>query len=103
MISIAFALILPFFSELKSLGNKLIEYPINFISLISYSAYLIHQLIILLVWIALTKLGYVKLSYLNFGLVWFFTIVVSYAQYRLFERPITDLRDKFGKGKKVTV
>ena len=103
MISISFALILPFFSELKSLGNKVIEYPINFISLISYSAYLIHQLIILLVWIALTKLGYVKLSYLNFGLVWFFTIVVSYAQYRLFERPITDLRDRFGKGKKVTV
>lgn len=102
VLSISFALTLPYFSGLTSSAfSKFLTYPVTFISLISYSVYLIHQIIIFLVSLMLTKLGYENFAYLNFGLVWLFTITISYLQYQIFERRITALRDRFSREKQV--
>jgi hypothetical protein len=33
----------------------------------------------------------------QFGLIWVAVFLISYLQYRFFEKPMTDLREKFAK------
>ena len=93
--SIAVALLLPFLSEWK-LSNAWFNKPIVFISMISYSIYLLHYSIIL----QLMKSIFIIDSDDTLGLTFFMTIYLlitvslSYLLYRFFEKPIMDIRDK---------
>jgi peptidoglycan/LPS O-acetylase OafA/YrhL len=94
--SLTFALFLPFLSEWKSIKWTFIQKGIVWISLISYSIYLLHYGIVLQLMkhyfptegMALTLLHGYTFIYLmvTFGL--------SYLCYRFYEKPMTDLRDK---------
>jgi len=95
--SIAIALTLPLLSNIKS-APKIILKPITYISLISYSMYLLHYSVVLQ-WLKhkvstdfLTLIGVLVYIAVYFGL----TLVLSYLLYRFFERPMTNLRDLEG-------
>lgn len=93
--SIAFTFLLPFFSNWKTFTNPIL-YPIELISKISYSIYLLHYSIILL----LLKTFFDTSQMPDFERH-FFTIVYllitflsSYLLYRFYEKPIMNWRDK---------
>ena len=94
-VSITMALFLPVLSEWKSEANW-IHKPVTFISLISYSIYLLHYSIILQL---LKRLGdtatmdSVKLFFVTSSYI-ILTLSASYLLYRYFEKPIMDLRDR---------
>lgn len=94
--TLAFALFLPFLSQLVSVNFSLFKKIIVFISKISYSIYLLHYCIVL----QLLKF-YIDTS--NFSLFQlhlftmfylFVTFLLSFLLYKYFEKPIMDLRDK---------
>ena len=93
--SIAFAFLLPFFSNWKTFTNPIL-YPIELISKISYSIYLLHYSIILL----LLKTYFDTSQMLDFErhlftLVYLFiTLLSSYLLYRFYEKPIMNWRDR---------
>ena len=94
--AVATLLLLPYLNELKE-GRGRIYKTITYVSLISYSMYLIN-LSIVRHWI----IGNMDLSNVNiylaiiikFALFWTFTIVLSILLYKYFEIPTTRLRDK---------
>lgn len=104
--SISIALSLPVFSRLKRAPNALLK-PITFVSIVSYSMYLLHYSIILFL------LNYiVEVEALSLFLKWTFAIgyvllviFISYVFYRFYEKPMMDIRDrdyfrlKFGQNK----
>lgn len=92
---------LPFLSSYKTTNIKILDAFLIFISLISYSMYLLNLSIIqgYVIPIMNNLLGrndytlesiYVS----NYIAYWLFTIFGSYLLYNFFERPITNLRDK---------
>ncbi len=99
LISIATLFLLPFLSVLKSSGGILFR-SITFISLISYSMYLLN-LSIIQRWIIQkvdwsfisTDLNVIILC--KYSLYWILLLVLSYLLYRYYEAPMTRLRDKF--------
>lgn len=93
--SISVALSLPWFSAQREVSRKWMH-SITWISLISYSMYLLHYSIVLqLMRIYLVptnpNLGIAIVLGLAYLLI---TIALSYALYRLYEKPMMDLRDK---------
>lgn len=93
--SIAIAFTIPLLSQIKS-APKLILKPITYISLISYSMYLLHYSVIL----QLMKYFIPSESIARFDQIIYvitylaITILSSYILYLIFEKPMTDLRDK---------
>ena len=93
--SIAILLALPMLSQLH-IAPKIISKPVTFISLISYAIYVLHYSIILqfmkFKWptenLPKFDIFIYTLSYLSL------TIIAAYFVYRLFEKPMTDLRDR---------
>jgi len=93
--SICIAFSLPFLSQWKSAPFMLLM-PVTLISLISYGMYLLHYSIIL------QLMRYFKpIENLYFNEKLFFiaiyivlTIVLAYVLYRVYEKPMMDLRDK---------
>ncbi len=92
--SIAIACALPLLSNIKS-APKIILKPITYMSVISYSMYLLHYSVVLQ-WLKhkvptdfLTRIGIVVYIAVYFIL----TLILSYILYRLFEKPMMDLRD----------
>lgn len=93
LFSISFALLLPFFSQIKQIKNKTLESFFVFISTISYSLYLIHIPVLRL-------LSVFKFSYLfYYVLCWVVTILISTILYNLYEYPFTLMREKFSRKK----
>jgi len=98
LISIATVFLLPFLSVLKSNGGILFR-SITFISLISYSMYLLN-LSLIQRWIIQkvdwsfisTDLNVIILC--KYSLFWILLLVLSYLLYRYFETPMTKLREK---------
>jgi peptidoglycan/LPS O-acetylase OafA/YrhL len=88
--------IMPFLCEIKN-GKGIIYKIVTYVSLISYSMYLIN-LSIVKYWI----IGNIEIDFLNsylmiitkYLLYWSFTIVLSILLYKYFELPTTKLRDK---------
>ena len=103
--SIAVLLALPYFSELKSIKYKTIANIFTFISLISYSMYLINLTLIRGIAVP-SILNFIGLSYgissflnvishlLQFFLYWFLTIFFSYYIYKYIELPIMNFRNR---------
>ena len=94
-VSVAVACFLPFLSEWKE-EKSIIAKPITFISVISYSIYLLHYSVVL----QLMK-HYFPIATTNTNALFVFTIIylvitifLSYLLYRFYEKPLMDLRDK---------
>ena len=93
--SIAITLSLPLLSHLKS-APKFILFPITFISLISYSMYLLHYSIILrLLKHFLSTDVEIQFNVAIYTSIYIFiTILLSYFLYTIYEKPMMDIRDK---------
>lgn len=95
LLSVAVACFLPFLSEWKSRG-LLIEKPIVFVSKVSYSMYLLHYSIVLLLMKQYIPFDAQDAFEVNIFILGYFTItlVLSYLLYRFYELPLMNLRDK---------
>jgi len=93
--SLSIAFLVPFFSQLET-SISLLKKPVEFISRISYSIYLLHYSAILQLLLlyfdksnkTLTELHAITAIYL------IITVVLSAVIYRFYEQPIMNLRDK---------
>lgn len=93
--SLSIAFFVPFFSQLEiSIG--IVKKPIEFISKISYSIYLLHYSIIMQLLMLFVKRESVTLTELHLITAFYLaaTIALSYVLYRFYEKPMMDLRDK---------
>lgn len=95
LISVAVACFLPFLSEWKE-EKSIVQKPVTFISLISYSIYLLHYSVILLLmkqYIIIDDQNTIQLvAFLSSYIL--ITIILSYFLYRFYEKPMMNLRDK---------
>jgi len=93
--SIAIAFALPFLSSIKS-APKFILKPITYISVISYSMYLLHYSVILqLMKYFLPSENLPRFDQIVYIITYVsITILASYILYRIFEKPMMDIRDK---------
>lgn len=98
IISIAIALFLPFLSRWKT-EKSLLKKPIVFISLISYSIYLLHYSVILQLlkhFMPVAEFSKTQLHIFTFAYL-IVTIAFSFWFYKFYEKPIMDLREKSKK------
>lgn len=99
LISIGTLFVLPYLSELKT-GNGLLFKPITYISLISYSMYLLNLSIVQswiignIPWNKITDNGYL-IVISNYSIYWSLVIGLSILIYKYFEIPMTSLRERF--------
>lgn len=95
LLSIAVACYLPFLSNWK-VETSFIAKPVTFISIISYSIYLLHYSVILQLMKHFFPIDmHNRIGLYLFTLVYFvITILFSYLLYRFYEKPMMDLRDK---------
>ena len=86
-------LMLPFCDSLKQVG-KYLAIPITYVSIISYSMYLLHYTLILepiqRYCMPINALSAISV----YGLSWGLTFVLSAILYNLLEKPVTHLREK---------
>ena len=96
--TLPFFLCLPYLSRLKSNSNNKLARVITFISLISYSIYLVHLNIVqhwIVMKISWACIGVETLRlFLVYGTYWFFTFILAYALYKTVEQPFIKLRDR---------
>jgi peptidoglycan/LPS O-acetylase OafA/YrhL len=95
VLSVGIAMFLPLLSQWKT-ANRTIAVPVTFISLISYSIYLLHYSIVLqsMKQIVSTELlSPIRLLLFVFSYIGI-TLVLSYILFRFYEKPMMDLRDK---------
>lgn len=100
--SIATLLLLPFLSELKTTKIRSLDSLFVFISVISYSMYLLNFSIVSQCLIPLShkalvaiNMEYLICSYLDYFAFWILTVSLSYFVYTYFEYPITQLRNRY--------
>lgn len=91
---------LPFLSNWKTTGRTAFDASLIFVSIISYSMYLLnlsvvqfHAIPILQGLLRRAGIDISNIWVLNYSLFWLFTIAGSYLLYRFFEHPMTKLRD----------
>ena len=103
--SIAVLFTLPYFSKLNSIKSKKMSYIFTFISLISYSMYLVNlslveNLIIPNLYKALgweigkNLISKIVINLSQFSLFWLLTLFISYYLYKYIETPLIKLRDR---------
>jgi peptidoglycan/LPS O-acetylase OafA/YrhL len=104
--SLAVCSFLPFMASLRSTKFRFLDRSFVFVSIISYSMYLLNLTPIQHYLIPLVNriLGVSKnlgeyVSFLNYFLFWFFTFFLSTLLYYFYERPLTALRDRVKIGK----
>ncbi|WP_442780873.1 acyltransferase family protein [Chryseobacterium sp. SL1] len=103
--SLATLLLLPYLSNVKKSKHK-IGSMITIISLISYSMYLTHMTLIKVMilknipWTSLTT-NYNIIIPTFYFLYWSLTFIFSIIIYKIYELPITNLRDKLSFNKKI--
>lgn len=93
--SICIALLFPFFSKIKTAPRFILK-PITFISVTSYSLYLLHYSIVLqgmqYVFPVTTLHFNEKIGYS--GVYFVILFALAYVLYRFYEKPMMDLRDR---------
>ncbi len=93
--SIVFALVLPFLSDWESAPEWFAK-PVTFISVISYSIYLLHYSIVLQLmkyFLDTAQFSNLQLHLFTFSYV-IITFFLSFLLYKYFEKPIMNLREK---------
>jgi len=98
IVSVSISFFLPFLSGWKSEKSKL-KRPVVFVSLISYSIYLLHYSVILqLMKYFMPTEDYSMLQKQVFTFIYLLlTIILSYGLYIWYEKPMMDLREKSKK------
>ena len=93
--SVAIAFCLPWLSSWKR-APKIVLVPVTLISLVSYAMYLLHYSVIMqLMKYYLPSEGLPKFDLIIYILVYLaITVLSSYLLYKLFEKPMMNLRDK---------
>lgn len=93
--SVAIAFCLPLLSSIKS-APRFILIPVTYISLISYSMYLLHYSIVLqLLKHFVPSEGLAKFDITVYISVYIIsTVLLAYFLYRIYEKPMMDIRDK---------
>lgn len=93
--SLVFVMCLPLLSSIKT-APKLILVPITYISVISYSMYLLHYSVVLqLLKYYIPTEGLVGIQLYAYLIAYLMlTFMSSYLLYRFYEKPFMDLRDK---------
>lgn len=89
--------LIPYLSEFKKIKNALIHKIVTYISLISYSMYLINLSIVkkwILNNVQIEDISSYLLIIIKYFLYWFLTIILSILIYKYFEIPTTKLREK---------
>lgn len=97
LINISIALFLPVLCALQINKSNYLGKMVTFISLISYSLYLLHPVMIILTIHFLKN----ESSIIMFIVIWLSSIIGAYLQYNLFEIKMTSLRGRFFKKKQV--
>jgi len=99
--SLATLLSLPYLSELKSIKFKFITFVITFISIISYSMYLLNYSVVQcrLIPLSLSIVGLNGLTnkyliVLTYFMYWVYILFGSFILYKYFEKPMMDLRNR---------
>ncbi|SCY63453.1 acyltransferase family protein [Flavobacterium caeni] len=95
LISVAAALMLPFFAQWKSAPDALRK-PVQFLGAVSYSVYLLHYSFVLYLMKYFIDTYYMDLWQLHTFTVLYLTVtfVVSWCLYEFFERPLMKIRDE---------
>lgn len=91
-VSLSLVSLLPFADSLKGTGRKIDNY-ITFISLTSYSLYLLHNSIILVIFLAVFKTSTIYQAIFIYLLYWFTVLFLSGLTYKYFEKPILEKRE----------
>ena len=93
--SITIAFLLPLLSQLKT-APKILRVPITYISVISYSIYLLHYSVILQLMKYFLPTENLPRFDLAIYIITYLAIVIlcSYLLYVVYEKPMTDIRDK---------
>lgn len=97
--SFATLALLPFLSELKT-GKGVIFKSLTYISIISYSLYMVNLSVVRFRIIPYSNEWLIKfglgsyIPYIDVALYWIYTITLSLLLYHFFEKPMTSLRDK---------
>lgn len=99
VVSFAIAFTLPWLTSNRIRPGRFFSKAITHISLVSYSLYLTHILVMFVVITLLNKITVNGLYTLKFISCWFFCILGASILYRAFELPMTNLREKFKKPK----
>jgi peptidoglycan/LPS O-acetylase OafA/YrhL len=97
VVSFAIAFTLPYLTEYKANPERIFSKAIVHISLVSYSLYLTHLLVMFVVITLLNKISIDSLYILKFISCWFFSILGATILYRVYELPMTNLRERFKK------
>ncbi|UZS00132.1 acyltransferase family protein [Chondrinema litorale] len=92
--NIGTALIIPYIAKIKT-SKSIWTYLITHISIISYSIYLIHNSLIFTIQNNCFKPNNMFETIIGYILYWFITIIISTLLFNFFEKPLTDLREKF--------
>ncbi|MCD9854640.1 acyltransferase [Epilithonimonas sp. JDS] len=100
LVSAATAMLLPFLNEFKAVKGGLLFRVITYISLISYSMYLINYTLIQKFMINAIPWEYLSDNYkiimvVRYGFYWALVILMSILIYKYFEIPMTKMREKF--------
>lgn len=86
-------LLIPFADSVKKFKYPIIGKSITFISVISYSMYLINLLIAQIIEYNFPPTNTTE-NVIFYSLYWITTLIISYLLYRFFENPMTNLREK---------
>lgn len=89
--SLGFAALLPYLAFWEKTSYHIFGKIITFISLTSYSMYLLHYMVVIFFFHhPVTEMGW-----LTFLTVWGISFLISWLMYRFYEVPITSLRERF--------
>ncbi len=104
--SLATLLMLPALSQLRS-GKGIIYRFLTFVSIVSYSMYLVNFSLIQLTIIpslsrsiVIFTTNQLIISIFRYTIYWVFTFAFAYLLYTFFEKPMMELRERFGKQQK---
>jgi peptidoglycan/LPS O-acetylase OafA/YrhL len=95
VLSISIALWMPWLSSVRTAPNRYIGYVVTHISIVSYSLYLIHEVAMSVYFVFCYKLSLPNTILVKFVGSWIVSIVAATLMYKLFEKPFTNLRDRF--------
>ncbi len=106
MTSVATLMLLPALSQLKT-GRGLIFRFLTFVSIVSYSMYLVNFSLVQITIIPALKGAIVSfttnqlmISVIRYAIYWVLTFTFSYLLYTFFEKPMMQLRERFSKNHK---
>lgn len=95
LLSFALAALIPSLIRIRANAGNLLIKAITTISLISYALYLLHPLVMMMVFISMQNKVIPQNNALAFCLIWIISLGASYVLYHVYEKRMTALRERF--------